>query len=167
MKSSLLFTGAVGALSLALALPVLAAPAAPATPPGPQAGPPGPDRMGPRGMTRMGPGPMGMRGGMRFRLTPEERAKRRADQFAKLDANKDGKVTEPEFHAFIEARKREREHRMFLRFSGDQDAVTLDQLNARALTRERAMENRMRDRRGFSPGRGAPPPPPLPTPPAR
>jgi len=104
---------------------------------------------------------------MRFRLTPEERAKRRADQFAKLDANKDGKVTEPEFHAFIEARKREREHRMFLRFSGDQDAVTLDQLNARALTRERAMENRMRDRRGFSPGRGAPPPPPLPTPPAR
>ncbi len=161
MKSSPLF---IGALTLALAVPALAAPAAPAppsSPPGAQAGQHGPGmmehgRMGPGQMGRMGrmgPGHMGM--GMR--LTPEERAKRRADQFARIDANKDGKVTESEFRAFIEARKREREHQMFLRFSGDQEAVTLDQLNARALTRERAMENRMRGRRGM-PSRPASPP---------
>ena len=158
MKSSLLLTGAFGALILALAVPALAAPAAPAPPPPPGAQAPGPDRMSPGRMGRMAPG-------MRFRLTPEERAKRRAEQFAKLDANKDGRVTEPEFHAYIEAQKREREHRAFLRFSGDQDAVTLDQLNARALTRERAMENRMRERggRGAGPGRRGPPPPAAPT----
>jgi hypothetical protein len=154
MKSLPVFAGAIGALTLALAVPVFAAPAAPPPQPGGQPGQPGAamghDRMGPGQMGRMGrmgPGRMGMR------LTPEERAKRRADQFTKMDANKDGKVTEPEFRAFAEARKGEREHQMFLRFSGDQESVTLDQLNARALTRERAMENRMRDRRG---GRGMP-----------
>ena len=170
MKSSLLLTGALGALALCVSTAAMAAPAT--TPAPPPAGAPapggprmGPGMMGPGGPGMMGPGMMGhgqwgrmgrgrrgmgMMGGPR--ATTAELAKRRADMFARIDANKDGKVTEGEFHAFIEARKREREHRMFQRFSGGQDAVTLDQLNAKALERERAMEGR----RGGGRGPGGP-----------
>lgn len=167
MKTSLLFKGALGALALAVAAPVFAAPAAPTSPAPPSASN-APDHFrGGHGFRggRMGPG--------RFqRPSAEDRAKRRAEQFGRMDANRDGRVTEPEFNAYIEARKRERQHRAFLRFSGDQDAVTLDQLNARALERERAMERRRGEGRrgpgmmqrgpGVPPNLGGPPNPPRP-----
>jgi hypothetical protein len=44
-------------------------------------------------------------------------------------------VTFEEFRADLERRKLERERRMFMRFSGGQDSVTLDQLKAREARR--------------------------------
>jgi hypothetical protein len=68
-----------------------------------------------------------------------------------MDANKNGQVTFEEYRAFIEAERLERQKRQFERFSGGQSAVTLDQLNARALEREQEMRKRFEGRRG---GRG-------------
>ena len=122
-------------------------------------------------MGRMGPG----RGGMMMfdRVTPEERRKIRADAFARMDANRDGKVSFEEFRADLERRKVERQRMMFNRFSGGQDSFTLEQLNAR--TAERFGERF--EGRGFRGGpNGAPggrrfgpggPPPAPPAPPAR
>jgi hypothetical protein len=165
-----MFTGAMGALMLCIAAPSFAAPTPPPPPPGGQAQAQGPHMRGPGGRFHDFRGARGFQ-----RANPEERAKRRAEMFARMDANRDGRVTEPEFHAFHEARKRERQHRMFQRFSGGQDSVTLDQLNARALTRERQMQERFQNRRGAGGARGPfdgrdfdrPAPPAPPPPPAR
>jgi hypothetical protein len=99
------------------------------TPPPPRHGPPGgPDggRGGEIGRGRMGHRPY---------ATREELQKRQADAFARMDANKDGRVTFEEFRADLERRKLERQREMFKRFSGGQDSVTLDQLKAREAQR--------------------------------
>ena len=152
MKRILLLAAACASLATAAAAAQTATPA-PAPPPPPGAGPGARSGDGPGGhmmMRRFG----GQGGRMMQRATPEERAKRRADMFAKMDANKNGQVTFDEYRGYIEAERLERQKRQFERFSGGQSAVTLDQLNARALQREREMEQRFQDRRGR---RGPPP----------
>ena len=85
--------------------------------------------------------------------TKEELEKRQADAFARMDVNKDGKVTFEEFRADMERRKLERQRAMFKRFSGGQDSVTLDQLKAREAQRFEG-----RGGRGGPEGRRGPPP---------
>ena len=91
--------------------------------PGPNAGPPRAEGRGPQ---------MGERG--RFRVTPEERKKLIAERFARMDANRDGKVTFEEFHAAREAARLQRQRIAFSRMTGGKDALTLEQLNERADT---------------------------------
>ena len=152
MKKALLIMA--GAASLLAA--DLAAAQTPAAPPAP---PPGP---GGEGHHFRGPGPGGpgrmmmMRRGMRERPSLEDIQKRNGEAFARMDANKDGKVTYDEFRREIERRREERQRRMFERFSGGQDSVTLDQLNARAAER---YNQRGRGPGGPGPrGQGAPGP---------
>ena len=103
---------------------------------GPQQGGPGDEGRGfGRGDFGRGPGWMGRGMGHRPFATREELEKRQADAFARMDANKDGKVTFEEFRADLERRKLERQREMFKRFSGGQDSVTLDQLKAREAQR--------------------------------
>lgn len=80
-------------------------------------------------------GRFGMRHHMGPRPTLAEVQRRNAEAFALMDANKDGRVTFDEFRRDLERRRLERQQDMFRRFSGGQDSVTLDQLNARAAQR--------------------------------
>ena len=86
-----------------------------------------------RRMGREGPGMRGRMGGMR--PTTADLQRRNAQAFALMDANKDDRVTFPEFQRDLERRRLERQQDMFRRFSGGRDSVTLDQLNARAAER--------------------------------
>jgi hypothetical protein len=72
---------------------------------------------------------------MRQPPTAEQVQQRNAALVARMDANKDGRVTFEEFRADVERQRLERQRRMFQRFSGSQDSFTLDQLNARSLER--------------------------------
>lgn len=155
MHKNILIAGLVAAISLGAGLQAQAQTSAPPSPPkagadrdfdGPRDGRGGHRFHDGRGF-RGGPG--GFRGrGMRQPPTAEEVQKRNAALFARVDANKDGRVTFDEFRAAQERRRLERQREMFQRFTGQQDSVTLDQLNARSL--ERLKERG--ERRG--PGRG-------------
>lgn len=150
MKKILLLAAACAAMATAATAQTPAPPAGagPGQAVGPGYGPPPGGRFDGRRFGRPGARAIGPR------LTPEERAKRRADLFAKMDADRNGQVTFEEYRGYIEAQRLERQKRQFERFSGGQSAVTLDQLNARALQRERDLEKRFQDRRGR---RGPPP----------
>ena len=112
-----------------LAALTLAAAAGGATLAQAQTPPPGPQRAGPPpGGDHGAPG--GLMG--RFRPTPEEMKQLRAQRFARMDANHDGRVTFEEFRAFMEARKLERQHQAFSRLTGGKDSLTLAELNERA-----------------------------------
>jgi hypothetical protein len=151
-RKSIIVAGLALALSASAAL--AQAPTTNNPPPPPPRGGPGGPGFGGFGGHRGGPG--GWMGGRMARLPPEEMAKRQADAFAKMDANRDGKVTFQEFRADLERRKVEREEAMFKRFSGGQDSFTLDQLKARGGRGDRG------GRGGRGPGRGGPdqgPPP--------
>ncbi len=115
-------------------------------PPGPpRAGPPPAGEHGPRGG---GGGPFG-----RIRPTQEEMKQIRAQRFAKMDANHDGKVSFEEFRAYTEARKLERQHAMFSRMTGGKDSFTLAELNARSDARMHGRGGHMGRRGGgFGPG---------------
>jgi hypothetical protein len=134
MNKTILVTG------LALALTAGAALAQAGPSPAPRAAGVQPDdqpgefgRRFERHMGRDGPGMRGWRGGQRPTLADVQR--RNAQAFALMDANKDGRVTFSEFQRDLERRRLERQQEMFRRFSGGQDSVTLDQLNARAAER--------------------------------
>jgi hypothetical protein len=99
---------------------------------------------------------------MRQPPTPQEVQQRNAAAFARMDVNRDGRVTFEEFRQDVERRRFQRQRLMFQRFAGGQDSVTLDQMNARALER---LNDRTRGRDG-GPQRGAPGGPPA-APPAR
>lgn len=112
---------------------------------------------------RRGPGfggPGGFRGGQ-FRQppTPQEVQQRNAALVARMDANRDGRVTFEEFRADQERQRTERQRRMFERFSGEKDSFTLDQLNARALERLNDRDGRRGPGAPGGPGarRGGPP----------
>jgi hypothetical protein len=147
--SALLLAGAAEGATAQSPASGQAAPAAQPAPP-----PPGFGGPGFRGGERFGRGDGDGRGfrGMRQRPTLEQVQQRNAQTFAQLDANRDGRVTQPEFQGFLERRRQERQRQAFLRFSGGQDSVTLDQLNARTAQRY----DNGPARRG---GPGAPPPP--------
>lgn len=161
MKKSIIAAGmaVVVAAGAGVALAQSQAPASsvqsaqPAPPPG---GPGGPQFDGRRG-ERFGPGGPGGRfegrGRMRQRPTLEQLQQRNAEWFARIDANKDGRATVQEFQTFRERQRQERERSMFQRFSGGQDSVTLQQLNARTAERY----NQGPGRRGAP---GTPPAPP-------
>jgi len=106
--------GGLAAFTMAAAAG-LSVQAQPASGPG-RDGPPAAERGGPP--TRMG----------RPRLSPEERKKILAERFAKMDANRDGRVTFEEFHAAREAARLERQKAAFSRLTGGKDVLTLDQL---------------------------------------
>jgi len=91
---------------------------------------------GARGMGRFG------RFGARERPSLEQMQQRNAEMFAQLDANADGRVTLEEFQAYSERQRQERQRRMFERFSGGQDSVTLEQLNARTAERYNQRQSR-------------------------
>jgi hypothetical protein len=103
--------------------------------------PPGGPGLEGRGGERFGRGDRGGRSDgrgfrrMRERPTLEQVQQRNAQWFARIDANKDGRATAQEFQAFREQQRQERERSMFQRFSGGQDSVTLQQLNARTAER--------------------------------
>jgi Spy/CpxP family protein refolding chaperone len=169
MNKTILIAGLVAVVTAGTALAQTQAPAPPA--PGQGQG-----FDGPRGF-RDGPGfregrgfrggPDGFRGrGMRQPPTVQEVQQRNAALFARIDTNRDGRATFEEFRAEQERSRLERQRAMFRRFTGEQDSVTLDQLNARSLERlnERA-QRRGQDRGpGRGPGRGpagqTPPAPP-------
>ena len=89
----------------------------------------------------------------RFRATPEEIKQLRAQRFARMDANHDGKVNFEEFRAFMEARKLERQHQAFSRLTGGKDSLTIAELNERADARMHGRGGRMGGRGGgFGPG---------------
>ena len=139
--------GGLAALSLAAAAGGATLAQAQTPPPGPQrAGPPPAGDHGPRG----GGGEFG-----RFRPTLEEMKQLRAQRFAKIDANHDGKVTFEEFRAYQEAQKLERQHRMFSRLTGGKDSLTLAELNERADARMHGRGGRM-GRGGGRFGHGGP-----------
>jgi hypothetical protein len=80
------------------------------------------------------------------RPTEAEMQKRRAELFAQMDANKDGRVTFEEFRQYQERRRLERQREMFQHFTGGQDSITLEQWNAQVAQRF--------DGRGSERGRG-------------
>jgi hypothetical protein len=141
MKTMLILAVAATALASAASAQI---PSPPRQPPAARDLPPPPPGQGPAARRFDGPGGPG---GVRGRATPEARTQRRADLFARMDGNRDGQVTFEEYRAFIEAERLARQKRQFERFSGGQSAVTLDQLNARALQRERDLEQRFEQRR--------------------
>ena len=134
--AALTLTAAAGSATLAQAQ----------TPPGPQrAGPPSAGDHGPRGGGAFG----------RFRPTPEEMKQLRAQRFARIDTNHDGKVTFEEFRAYQEAQKLERQHRAFSRLTGGKDSLTLAELNERGDARMHGRGGHMGGRGGrFGPGGG-------------
>ena len=136
--------GGLAALTLAAAAGGATLAQAQTPSPGPQrAGPPPGGERGPRGGGEFG----------RFRPTPEEMKQLRAQRFARIDANHDGKVTFEEFRAYQEARKLERQHRMFSRLTGGKDSLTLAELNERADARMHGRGGRMGRGGGrFGPG---------------
>lgn len=97
---------------------------------------------------------MMMRRMRRERPSLEDVQKRNAEAFARMDANKDGRVVYEEFRQDLERRRAERQRRMFERFSGGQDSVTLEQLNAR--TAERYNQRGRGQGQGPAPGGQAP-----------
>ena len=152
-KALLIMVGAAGLLAADLA-----AAQTPAAPPAPPAAPAGPDGAGPGVHRFRGPGPgrMMMRRMHRQRPSLEEVQKRNAEAFARMDANKDGRVVFDEFRQDIERRRAERQQRMFQRFSGGQDSVTLDQLNARTAERYNQRGRRQGGQGGPAQGGQAP-----------
>ncbi len=138
MKRSYLL-GGLAAFTVMAGASLAAQAAQPGPPPGgPNAGPPRAEGRGP--MMRHD----GHRGG--FRVTPEERKKLIAERFAKMDTNRDGRVTFEEFHAAREAARLERQKIAFSRITGGRDALTLEQLNERA--------DHFKERRGEGRGEG-------------
>jgi hypothetical protein len=159
MHKTILVAGLAMALSagaVAAQTPAPApAPAQRAAPAGPPAGSDGPRFH--RGFRGGGDGFHGRR--FRQPPSPEEVQRRTTETFTRMDANRDGRVTFEEFRADMERQRMERQRRMFQRFSGGQDSVTLDQLKARALERQHDRQER-RERRGRGGSQGRPPAPP-------
>jgi hypothetical protein len=157
MHKNILIAGVVIAITAGAAMAQTGA-QRPANPPPPAAGQPaagqpdgpGPGFRGAPGFRRGpgGPGFGGFRGRFRQPPTAQQVQQRNAALVARLDANKDGRVTFEEFRAEQERRRMERQRRMFERFSGEKDSFTLDQLNARSLERL----NDRGQRRGFRGG---------------
>ena len=156
---TLLIAGLVAAVTAGAALAQPPAPPAPAQP-GQERGP---GFHGGRGF-HGGPGGFAGRGFRRQPPTAEQVQQRNAALFARIDTNKDGRATFEEFRAEQERRRVERQRDMFQRFSGGQDSVTLDQLNARSLERlaDRANRRGPDGGRGDGPRRGPPGQPPAP-----
>ena len=137
MIKTLLIGGLAATIAAGAAVAQTGQPPAPPLGGGPQAqqGPGGPGPGAGPG-ARRGPGMRGFgRFGARQRPTVADLQQRNAQMFAQLDLNKDGRATQAEFQGFLERRRQERQQQMFQRFSGGQDSVTLDQLNARTAER--------------------------------
>lgn len=146
-KTVLIMAGVASLLAADLATAQTPPTAAPPPPPGAD----GPARAG-HGFGQEGPGRrmMWRHHHRHARPSLEDVQKRNAEAFAKMDANRDGRVTFEEFRQDMERRRLERQQTMFKRFSGGQESVTLDQLNARAA-------ERYDDRGRRGPDKGAPP----------